>query len=131
MDYNIWQDIDEAIDVALTERLHLQSQNALVARSDALLASLPQMRNGRTTTAELLRRYHVELQQELCQGHRPRMWFSTLEDELRELTRAVVATIVSDSGISIENAVLLALVLRAQGLQKFCAMSPPPSVHSY
>ncbi len=131
MDYNIWQDIDDAIDVALAERLHLQSQSALVARSDALLASLPQMRNRRTTTAELLRRYHVELQQELCQDHRPRMRFSTLEDEVRELTRGVAATIVSDSGISIENAVVLALVLRAQGLEKFCALSAPPSVQTY
>jgi hypothetical protein len=131
MDYNIWQDIDDAIDVALEERLHLQSQSDLVARSDALLARLPQMSNRRTTTAQLLRRYQAELQQELCQDHRPRMQFSTLEDELRELTRAVVATIVSDSGISIENAVLLALVLRAQGLQKFCALSPPRSVQTY
>ncbi len=131
MDYNIWQDIDDAIDVALEERLHLQSQSDLVARSDALLARLPQMSNRRITTAQLLRRYQAELQQELCQDRRPRMRFSTLEDELRELTRAVVATIVSDSGISIENAVFLALVLRAQGLQKFCALSAPPSVQTY
>jgi hypothetical protein len=122
----IWQDIDDAVRSAINERLHVRNQQALIARSDALLANLPQMGNTKTTTSGLLRRYHMQLRQELCQGNRPRMQFTQLEDELRELTRAIVATIVSDSGISIENAVLLALVLRAQGIVRFCAMPAPP-----
>ncbi len=118
----IWQDINDAVRNAIGERLHLLNRNTLILRSDALLARLPQMRSTQTTTSGLLQRYHMQLQQELCQGNRPRMQFSQLEDELRELTRAVVVTIVADSGISIENAVLLALILRAQGLARFCAL---------
>ncbi len=124
----IWQDINDAVRGAINERLHLLNQHALIARSDALLASLPQMGHTKTTTSGLLRRYHRQLWQELCQGNRPRRQFNQLEDELRELTRAIVATIVSDNGISIENAVLLALVLRAQGIARFCAMPASPDL---
>lgn len=123
---SIWQDINDAVRSAIDEGLYLLDQNALTAYSDALLARLPQLRNTNTTTVGLLRRYHMQLWQELCQDNRPRMQFNRLEDELRELTRAIVATIASDSGISIENAVLLALILRAQGLARFCA-TPAPS----
>jgi hypothetical protein len=121
----IWQDINDAVDQALDERLHLLDLTDLVRRSDALVARLPRMSNMPTTTVGLLRRYHSQLQQELCQGNRPRMHFEHLEDQLRELTRAIVATITADNGLPIENAVLLALILHSRGIDSLCATPAP------
>lgn len=116
----IWQDINTAVHRAIRDRLFELHDHDLIEQSDRLLASLPVV-GGQPTTALLLRRYHTQLHQELCEGNRPRATFGGLEDELRELTRAVIVTIDADEGISVENAVLIALILQKQGLATFCA----------
>jgi len=117
----IWQDINTAVHQAIRDRLFQLSENDLIERSDDLLANLPVVGGKQPSTALLLRSYHTQLHQELCDGNQPRATFGSLEDELRELTRAVVVTIEADEGISVENAVLLALVLHKRGIVTFCA----------
>lgn len=117
----IWQDINITIQRAINEGLHQADEAHLIDRSDALLTSLPVMGGQQPTTALLLRRYQRELHQELCAGQRPRATFNSVEDELREMSRAVIVTLDTNEGVSIENAVLIALVLRARGLTTFCA----------
>jgi hypothetical protein len=117
----IWQDINDAVHMAVRDRLFQLTENDLIERSDDLLAGLPVVGRAQPSTALLMRRYHTQLRHELCAGNQPRATFGSLEDELRELTRAVMVTIDADEGISIENAVLLALVLHKRGLATFCA----------
>lgn len=119
----IWEDINTAVHRAVRDRLFELHDHDLIEQSDGLLANLPTMGGQQPTTALLLRRYHTQLHQELCAGNQPRTNFEYLEDELRELTRAVIVTIDADEGISVDNAVLLALILHKQGLANFCARS--------
>ena len=77
------------------------------------------------TTAAVLGRYHLRLRQELCRGNQPRVTGATVEDELRELTRAVLVTAGAREGVSVEAAVGLALVLYNRGVAPFCALPAP------
>ena len=125
--YDIWKDINDAVRAAIYDNLHLLDEDDLVERSDALLAALPVVGKEQPTTMTLLRRYQGRLQQELCVGDKPRVaHFTMVQDEIVEITRAVMVTIEGTEGISIESAVHLALVIRARGLASFCA-SPSPS----
>jgi hypothetical protein len=118
----IWQDIADAVRRAIDDNLATLDEDDLVERSDAVLDNLPAVADEQTTTGLLLRRYRRELNGELCNGSRARTMYGSLEEELTDLTRAVVLSIQWNEGISIESAVLLALVLRAQGLDRFCAL---------
>ncbi|HEX6291794.1 MAG TPA: hypothetical protein VFZ66_21590 [Herpetosiphonaceae bacterium] len=117
----IWQDINAAVHQAVRDRLFQLDENDLIERSDALLENVPVVGGAQPSTALLLRRYHTQLHQELCVGSQPRATFGSIEDELRELTRAVMVTVDADEGISVESAVLLALILQKRGLTNFCA----------
>ncbi len=97
----IVQDINITVYHALAERLHLANEAVLLGRADALLATLPVVGDVSPTTALLLRHYHTQLQAELCQDHQPRARFDSIEAELREITRAVMATMGGDEGLSI------------------------------
>ena len=116
----IVEDINNAVHRALTENLHELDEMDLISSSDASLMNLPIVGGSQPTTALLLRRYHTQLHSELCQGHQPRIRVETVEDELRELTRAVVVTMGGAEGMSIEGAVLIALVIQKRGLTTFC-----------
>jgi len=116
----IWQDINTAVHRAVRDRLFQLDERDLTERSDDLLESLPIVGGAQPSTALLLRRYHTQLHHELCADNQPRSTLTSIEDELRELTRAVMVT-VDDEGISVENAVLLALILHKRGLATFCA----------
>ena len=118
----IWQTIQAAVHDALIDRLHLLSESALIERADALLREMPAVGGTQPTAALLLRRYRGALQKELCNGHEPRPLPGAIEDEVRELTRAVMVAIDVNEGFSVETAVLLALAIRAGGLAKFCAV---------
>lgn len=117
----IWDDINTAIHAALSQGLHQLDETDLIERSDTLLASLPVVGNQQPTTALLFRRYQTTLQQELCSGRQPRMSYDSPEAELRDLTRAVVVTLDTSEGISVENAVVMALIMHKRGLASFCA----------
>jgi hypothetical protein len=119
----IWQTIDEAIHDALIDRLHLLSESALIERADALLREMPVVGSTQPTARLLLRRYRGALQKELCNGREPRPLSDVVEDEMRELTHAVMVAVDAREGFSVETAVLLALAIRAGGLAKFCAAS--------
>ncbi|HEY0739134.1 MAG TPA: hypothetical protein VGD69_29710 [Herpetosiphonaceae bacterium] len=122
-----WQDIATSVHRALGEHLDLLPENGLVQRSDRLLAQLPRHSGSQAiSTALFLRRYHTALHQELCQGAQPRMISATVEDELRDLTRAVMLTIGSTEGVSVEAAVGLALVVYKRGVTPFCAVPTMP-----
>lgn len=118
----IVEDINTAVHHAIRDDLHLLDEAALTARSDAMLQSLPIMGGQQPTTTALLRHYHSELHAELCVNHQPRIAAASVEDELRELTRAVVVAMGGDEGLPIDSAALVGLVLYAQGLVKFCAL---------
>ncbi|HEY0605635.1 MAG TPA: hypothetical protein VGD58_22115 [Herpetosiphonaceae bacterium] len=122
-----WQDIATAVHRALGEHLDVISEDSLMQRSDRLLAQMPRHSGSRTiSTALFLRRYHTALHQELCQGTQPRTTSATVEDELRDLTRAVMLTIGSTEGVSVEAAVGLALVVYKRGVISFCALPTVP-----
>lgn len=118
----IWRDINTSVHRAIVEGLHREDETDLAERSDELLTGLPVVGGAQPTTALLLRRYHTQLHHELCQGSRPVTSAATVEDELREITRAVVATMGGEEGLPIDGAVLIALVLYKRGLPNFCAM---------
>ncbi len=119
----IRQDIITSVDRALAARHDQLNEAAMVRRSDSLLATLPGVSGARAaTTAMLLRRYHAPLRRELCQGNQPRVGAMAVEDELQELTRAVLVTIGIGEGISIEAAVGMALALHKRGVGPFCAL---------
>ncbi len=117
----IVQDINIAVRQALAENLYQLSEDQLIQHADDLLKRLPIVGDVEPTTELLMNHYHTELHAELCENHQPRVRLETVEDELRELTRAVMATMGSDEGLSIETAVMLGLVLYKHGLAKFCA----------
>ena len=122
---DIWRDITTSVQQALDVRLDLLSEASLVQRSDALLTRLPRITGSQTaTTAVFLGRYHTVLHQELCRAQQPRSLAATVEDELRELTRAVLVTVGIGEGVSVEAAVGLALVLFKRGVVPFCAHQP-------
>lgn len=122
-----WQDIATSVQRAIEEHLDLIPEDGLVQRSDMLLTRLPRHRGSQpVSTTLVLRRYHTALRQELCQGTQPRMISATVEDELRDLTRAVMLTIGSTEGVSVEAAVGLALVLYKRGVTPFCAVPTVP-----
>ncbi len=118
----IVQDINTAVHHAIADGLYELGETDLIERADALLATLPIAGGAEPTTVLLLRHYHMQLQAELCHGRRPWAQFDTVEGELRELTRGVMATMGGDEGISVETAVLIALVLHVHGIAKFCAL---------
>lgn len=123
----MWQDIATSVQRALGEHLDLIPENGLVQRSDTLLAQMPGRSGAQPiSTALFLRRYHTVLRQEICQGTQPRTIAATVEDELRDLTRAVMLTIGSTEGVSVEAAVGLALVLYKRGVTGFCALPTVP-----
>ena len=115
-------DITTTIQQALLQRRDRRDPARLVQQSDALLAT--RARGGGTppTTAGFLRRYHTPLQQAVCRGRQPRMTPASVADELTHLTQAVLLTIGTTEGISIEAAVGLALVLYTRGIAQFCAV---------
>ena len=120
---DIWRDITTSVRQALEGRLDLLSGASLVHRSDVLLARLPSVSGSQpATTAVFLRRYHTRLQKELCRGDQPRTVTATLEDDLRELTRAMLVTVGVGEGVSVEAAVGMALVLYKHGIVPFCAL---------
>ena len=119
----IRHDITTAVHQAMDEHLELLSEAAMVRRSDALLATLPGGSGSQpATTAMVLRRYQQRLQQELCDGNQPRATAATVQDELGEVTRAVLLTVGIGEGVSIDVAVGLALVLYKRGVAPFCAL---------
>ncbi len=123
---DLWRDITTSIHHALSARLDLFTEDSLVRRSDTLLARLPSVNgSGLTTTAMLLGRYHTVLHKEVCRAHQPRTLGGTVEDDLRELTRAMLVTVGIGEGISVEAAVGMALVLYKRGVAPFCALPIP------
>lgn len=122
-----WQDITTSVHRALREQLDLMPEDGLVQRSDLLLAQMPRHSGSQPiSTALFLRRYHTALHQEMCEGTQPRMNSASVEDELRDLTRAVMLTIGSTEGVSVEAAVGLALVLYKRDIIQFCALPTMP-----
>lgn len=122
----IWQEITSSVHQAVRERLDLLPEEGLVERSDSLLSRLPSIEGSQPiSTGLFLRRYHAPLHLQVCQGTHPRTSSSTVEDELRDLTRAIILTVGVTEGISVEAAVGLALVLYKQGIIPFCALPVP------
>lgn len=123
----IWQDIATSVQRALIEQLDLSPEDDLVQRSDTLLARMPSLIGSQpTSTALVLRRYQRALHQEICLGTQPRITAATVEDELRDLARAVMLTMGSTEGVSVEAAVGLALVLYKRDVLRFCALPIVP-----
>ena len=116
----IWRTINEAVHNALVDGAHLLSENELLRRADDLLLRLPTVRGTQPTAALLLRRHHTALCKELCRGREPRPLPEVVEDEVRELTRAVMVAADLNEGFSVEVAVLLALAIRARGVEELC-----------
>ena len=122
----IWQDITSSVHRAIQERLDLLPEQGLVERSDSLLARLPSTGGSQPiSTGLFLRRYHARLHLQVCEGTHPRASSGTVEDELRDLTRAVMLTVGVTEGVSVEAAVGLALVLYKRGIIPFCALPAP------
>jgi len=120
----IWETINEAVHGALEDGLHRLDQNDLLERADALLRQLPTTGGTQPTSALLLRRYCGVLQKELCLAGVPRPRPEVIEDEGRELTRAVMVAMDTE-GFSVETAVLLALAIRAGDLAELCSIPAP------
>jgi hypothetical protein len=117
----IMQDINAVVDQAIDDRLHLRSEAEVIRRCDALLRNLPGTSGPAPTAGFLLRRYASQLRAELCAGGRPRLNDGTVEEQLRELTRAVLVTIGVSEGLPVEAAMLLGLILLKRGVATFCA----------
>ena len=116
----IWQTIIQTVDAALDDNLHYLDEHDLMRRADELLLNLPIVGGAQPTAALLLRRYRSALQHELCQGREPRQLPSGIEDEVGELTRVVMVVMGGHEGMSVDVAVLLALVIRVRGVQQLC-----------
>ncbi len=114
--------IDESVRQAIADGDHKLSQQQLFARADSQLRQLPVAGGSPPTAGLLLRRHHVALRKELCIGGDPRPMPERLEDEVRELTRAVIVAVGVGEGFSVETAVLLALGIRAGGLDQMCSV---------
>lgn len=121
----IWQTINKAVAAALDDGLDSLSAHELMQRADYALETIPSVTGTGPTAALLLRRYQSALQHEICLGREPRPLPDDLDGEVRELTRAVMVVLGIHEGISIEISVLLALAIRANGLQQFCALPSP------
>ena len=120
---DLWQDITTTVQRALAARLDQLTEADLVRHSDALLAQLAGLRGSQQLTTRVLRRrYHTPLHHELCHGQHPRTADASITDELCDLTRAVLVTVGTTEGISIEAAVGLALVLYTRGIAQFWAV---------
>ncbi len=117
----IWQTINDAVHAALLDGAHTLSERELLRRMDDILLRMPIVGGTQPMAALLLRRYHGALQKELCNGRQPRPLPEIVEDEVRELTRAVMVTVDLSEGFSVEAAVLLALAIRAGGVERLCA----------
>ena len=123
----VWHDITTSVHQALAEQLDLLPETGLVQRSDTLLAQLPSLDGSQPiSTALFLRRYHTALHHQVCRDMQPRTVSASVEDELRDLTRAVMLTVGVTEGVSIEAAVGLALVMYKRGVIPFCALPTVP-----
>ena len=116
----IWRTINGAVHNALLDEAHTLSERELLQRADDLLLGMPTVRGTQPTAAQLLRRSHGALQKELCDGNRPRSVGDIVEDEVRQLTRAVMVAVDLTEGFSVDTAVLLALAIRAGGVDRYC-----------
>ncbi len=116
----IWRTISTAVQALLDNGAHTWSEHELLRRADELLLGLPTVGGTQPTASGLLRRYHTQLQHELCRDREPRALPGELDEQVGELTRAVMVT-AGDEGISVEVAVLLGLAIQAGGLTRFCA----------
>lgn len=119
----ILEELDAAVERAIDERWHLLSETELLRRSDALLHSLPGLDEPPATTGLLLRRYGMALRRQLCPGWRTRWQDAPLERTVRDLTSAVLLIMGRDEALSVEAALLIALVIWRRGLDQFCAAS--------
>lgn len=117
----IFEAINESVHDALLDGLHLLDQDDLLYRADDLLRRLPSVAGTPPTSGLLLRRYRGALQKELCLGREPRPLPDVIEDEVREITRAVMVSVGLSEGFSVETSVLLALAIRAGGIETLCA----------
>ena len=117
----IWETIYQAVDGALDENLHRLDEHELMRRADEALLQLPIVGGTQPTAALLLRRNRGALQHELCLGREPRPLPAGIEEQVRELTRAVMVTMGGHEGMSVDIAVLLALAIRADGVDRLCA----------
>ena len=128
----IWRMINVEVQRALQNQVHMLSTRELSRRVDQLLLRLPATGGGQLTTASLLRRHRVALQQALCDNRRPRPLPASIEDEIRELTRVVMIAVQHHGSFSVETAVLLALVIRASGIETLCmAPTEPATSHGH
>lgn len=119
--------LNDAVHNALLNRQHELREDELRSQANALLATMPSLGNNTSASVDqLLHRYHGTLHKELCNGLEPVAQPEVIEDELRMITRAVVVAIETQEGISMESAVLLALIIRAHGLDKLCALPATP-----
>ena len=117
----IWDEINSAVHSALLDGAHTLSEHELMRQADDLLLRMPIVGGAQPTAALLLRRHWTGLQKELCSGREPHALPSVVEDEVRELTRAVMVAVDVSEGFSVEVAVLLALAIRAHGVAEICA----------
>lgn len=116
----LWQTINKSVRTAVEVELPYLGEHELLQRADELLLRLPIVEGTQPTAALLLRRNRRALQHELCQGREPRPLPDDLEDEVRELTRTVMVVMGGSEGMSVDIAVLLALAIRANGVQHLC-----------
>ncbi len=114
--------LNGAVHKALLNNYHTMSEYQLLELSDQLLVDMPTLGGAAPTAALLLRHYHSALHRELCIGQTPRPIPYVIEDEVRMLTRAVMVAIETQEGIPVDASVLLALALRAGGIDKLCGM---------
>jgi len=114
--------LNGAVHKALLNNYHTLSEHQLIQLADETLVDMPTLSGAAPTAALLLRHYHSALHRELCVGQAPRDIPYVIEDEVRMLTRAVMVAIETQEGISVDASVLLALALRARGLDNLCAM---------
>jgi hypothetical protein len=118
----LWHDLTTAIQDAVRDHRDRLPEGALVHHSDALLAMLPRSAGAQpTTTAAFLRQHATPLHAALCRGQQPRILAATVAEQLHASTRAVLLAGVG-TGMSIEAAVAVALVLYTRGVASFCAL---------
>ena len=58
----------------------------------------------------------------MCRADQPHVDATRSEDDLRELTRAVLVTVGSGEGVSVETAAGMALVVYRRGIVSFCVL---------
>ena len=114
--------LNGAVHKALLNNYHTLSERQLLELADKTLIDMPTLGGVAPTAAVLLRHYQSALHRELCIGQTPRPIPYVIEDEVRMLTRAVMVAIETQEGIPVDASVLLALALRARGVDHLCAM---------